>query len=221
MMKKAAVILSGCGFLDGSEIHEAVITLLALDKAGVKSVCAAPNVQQYHTINHLTGSQVEHSSRNVLLESARIARGEIIPLSDLKASDVDAVIFPGGYGVAKNLCTFGIDGPACKINSEAKRIILETLQAKKPLGVICIAPALLAKAVEGTDYHPTVTIGDDRGTAEAIESLGVKHRNCAVDDIVYDAEYNVVSTPAYMLGPSIADAARGIEKLVDKIVSLI
>ncbi len=220
-MKKVAVVLSGCGYLDGAEIHEATITLLALDRAGVKSICAAPDINQYHTVNHLTGNPVEHGNRNVLLESARIARGEIIPLADLRMSDVDGIIFPGGFGAAKNLCTFGIDGPACAIDDEAKRVILEALAAKKPLGAICIAPALVAKAAQGTEYHLTLTIGNDRGTAQAIESLGAKHQNCPVDDIVYDAERQVVSTPAYMLGPSIAHVAKGIDKLVEKIISLI
>lgn len=219
-MKKIAVVLSGCGYLDGAEIHEAVVTLLALDRAGVKTICAAPNIQQFHTINHLTSEPEKQDSRNVLIESARIARGEIIPLADLKMREVDGVIFPGGYGAAKNLCTLGLDGPACKINQDAKRVILEALEAKKPLGAICIAPALVAKAAEGTGYSIRLTIGSDPDTASAIESLGSKHVECPVDDIVYDSENNVVSTPAYMLGPSIAHIARGIEKLVDKVVSL-
>lgn len=220
-MKKVAVVLSGCGYLDGAEIHEATITLLALDKAGAEIVCAAPDIPQYHTVDHIGGEPVEHGNRNVLSESSRIARGEIIPLSELRASSVDAVIFPGGFGAAKNLCTFGIDGPDCKIDPEAKRIILETLDSGKPLGVMCIAPALAAKAVEGTDYKLTLTIGNDTGTASAIESLGAVHKNCPVDDIVIDEVNNVVSTPAYMLGPSIAPVAKGIEKLVEKVINSI
>lgn len=220
-MKKVAVILSGCGYLDGTEIHEAIVTLLALDQAGVEIVCAAPDIEQYHTVDHISGNPVEHGNRNVLLESARIARGEIIPLSQLKVEEVDAVIFPGGYGAAKNLCTFGIDGPDCKIDPDAERVIIETLKAKKPLGVMCIAPALAARAAKGTEFQLTLTIGSDAGTAEAIESLGAKHQNCPVDEIVYDEKNKVVSTPAYMLGPSIAHIARGIEKLVEKVISLI
>ena len=220
-MKKIAVVLSGCGYLDGAEIHEATITLLALDRAGAEIVCAAPDIPQFHTVNHISGEPVEHGSRNVLLESSRIARGDIIPLADLNIGEVNAVIFPGGYGAAKNLCTFGIDGPDCKIDPDAKRVILETLEAKKPLGVICIAPALAAKAAEGSDYKITMTIGNDEGTANAIESLGAVHKDCPVDDIVYDDVNNVVSTPAYMLGPSIAPVAKGIEKLAEKVLNLI
>ena len=219
-MKKVAVILSGCGYFDGAEIHEATITLLALDKAGVKAMCAAPDAKQYHTINHLTGDEVEHGARNVLLESARIARGEILPLSELRVEEVDAVIFPGGFGAAKNLSTFAFEGVNCTINSDVKRIILDALNAGKPLGFMCIAPVLAAQATQGSKYQLTLTIGNDPGTAEALESLGAKHQNCAVDDIVFDEGNHVVSTPAYMLGPSIAHVAKGIEKLVDKVVSL-
>jgi len=220
-MKKVAVVLSGCGYLDGAEIHEATITLLALDKAGAEIVCAAPDIPQFHLVDHITGEPVEHGNRNVMVESSRIARGDIIPLAELKAADVDAVIFPGGFGAAKNLCTFGIDGPDCKIDPDARRIIQETLDAQKPLGVMCIAPALAAKAVEGTGYKLTLTIGNDEGTASAIESLGAVHQDCAVDDIVFDDINNVVSTPAYMLGPSIAPVAKGIEKLVEKVLNSI
>ena len=220
-MKKVAVVLSGCGYLDGAEIHEAVVTLLALDRAGVEIVCAAPDIEQYHTVNHLTGDPVEYDNRNVLLESARIARGEIVPLSQLKVEDVNAVIFPGGFGVAKNLCTFAVDGPDCKIDQDAERVVIDTLKAKKPLGVMCIAPALAARAAKGTEFQLTLTIGSDAGTAEAVESLGAKHKNCPVDEIVYDEKNKVVSTPAYMLGPGIAHIAKGIEKLVEKVVNLI
>jgi len=220
-MKKAAVVLSGCGYLDGAEIQEAVLTLLYLDILGVKIICAAPDIQQYHTINHITSSPMESGNRNVLLESARIARGDIIPLTKLSVKDFDALIFPGGFGVAKNLCTFGLKGPDCEIEQTVKKIILDALRARKPLGLICIAPALAAKAVEGTEFKLKLTIGNDPGTAKAIESLGAKHINCPVDDIVYDEQNKVVSTPAYMLGPSVAAIAKGIEKLVNKVISLI
>jgi enhancing lycopene biosynthesis protein 2 len=220
-MKKVAVVLSGCGYLDGAEIQEAVLTLLALDRAGAKIICSAPDIPQFHTVDHIAGKSMEADKRNVLIESARIARGDIIPLSKLKIADFDALIFPGGYGVAKNLCTFGIDGPNCRINADAKRLILDTLKAKKPLGVMCIAPALAAKATEGSEFQLILTIGNDAGTAKAIESLGAKHIDCPVDDIVVDTKHKVVSTPAYMLGPSISHIAKGIDKLVDKVLKLI
>ncbi len=220
-MKKVGLILSGCGFLDGAEIQESVLTMLALDRAGVRMITAAPDIEQMHTINHLTSNEVQYGKRNVLVESARIARGEIIALKDLKVSEIDGLVFPGGFGAAKNLCTFAVDGPACKINQYAKKAILDALAAKKPIGVMCIAPALLAKAVEGTDCHPLLTIGHDRQTAEAIEKMGAVHQDCPVDGIVFDEKNKIISTPAYMLGPSIAYIAKGIDKLIDKLVSLL
>lgn len=207
--------------MDGAEIHESVLTLLALDRAGVKTICTAPDKMQFNTMDHIKAVQVEHGNRNVLLESSRIARGDIIPLTKLDLSKIDAVIFPGGFGVAKNLCTFGIDGPNCQIDPDIKKIILDTLASQKPLGVICIAPALAAKATQNSPYKITITIGNDPVTAKAVETLGAVHKNCPVDDIVVDAKNKIVSTPAYMLGPSVYPVSKGIDKLVDKIISMI
>ena len=216
--KKVGVVLSGCGFLDGAEIHEATLTLLALDRAGAEIVCIAPNTDQMHVVDHGAGAPVEGAVRNTLTESARIARGEISDIASVKGSDFDAVVFPGGYGAAKNLSTFAIDGPACSVNAEVDRLIREIFEAKKPLGFICIAPAVGAKVLGEAGVK--LTIGNDPGTAQAIEALGAKHVDCAVDDIVFDEEHKVVSTPAYMLGPSIAHVAKGIDKLVEKVLDL-
>ena len=217
-MAKVGVVLSGCGFLDGAEIHEATLTLLALDRAGAEIVCIAPNSDQMHVVDHGAGAPVEGATRNTLTESARIARGEISDIATVKGSDFDAVIFPGGYGAAKNLSTFAVDGPACSVNAEVDRLIREVFAAKKPLGFICIAPAVGAKVLG--EFGVKLTIGNDPGTAQAIEALGAKHVDCAVDDIVIDEDHKVVSTPAYMLGPSIAHVARGIDKLVEKVLDL-
>ena len=219
-MAKVAVILSGCGVFDGAEIHESVITLLALDRAGAEVVIAAPDMEQAHVINHLEGAPVEDENRNVLVESARIARGQVTDLSKLVVADLDAVIFPGGFGAAKNLCTLAFDGPELKVNSEAERVTLEAVRTGKPLGTICIAPVMTAKALADAGIYVTVTIGNDADTAGYIEGFGAKHRVCAVDDIVVDADHKVVSTPAYMLAGSIKEAAAGIEKLVAKILEL-
>ena len=216
--KKVGVLLSGCGVFDGSEIHEAVITLLALDRAGAQAVCMAPNVEQLHVVDHLT-QQPTDEKRNVLTESARIARGEILDLAGVSAEQMDAMIIPGGFGAAKNLSDFAIKGPEATVNPEVKRIIKEMVAAGKPVGAICIAPATLAKALE--DENVAVTIGNDAGTAKAIEATGNTHIPCTVDTIHYDTDHNIVSTPAYMLGPGIKDVAAGIEKLVEKVVSLI
>lgn len=218
MSKKVGVMLSGCGVFDGSEIHEAVLTLLALDRAGVETVCMAPDMDQIHVINHLTQEKTEEK-RNVLVESARIARGKIKNLKDVKASDLDALIMPGGMGAAKNLSTFAIQGTDAQVDPEVKRLLNEMVSAGKPVGAICIAPATLTKAL--SDKKPQVTIGNDLNTAQAIEKMGGDHKNCTVDMIHVDESNNIVTTPAYMLGPGIKDIAVGIEKLVNKVVSMI
>jgi enhancing lycopene biosynthesis protein 2 len=219
-MAKVAVVLSGCGVYDGAEIHEAVITLLALDRAGAEIVIAAPDIEQAHVIDHRTGDVVGGEKRNVAAEAARIARGAVMDLAKLKAADVDAVIFPGGFGAAKNLCTYAFDGPGLKINPEVERITLETVRAAKPMGTMCIAPVMTAKILADSGFKVTVTIGSDAGTAEHIESFGAEHKACAVDEIVIDGNTRVVSTPAYMLAGSIKEAAAGIEKLVAAVLEM-
>ena len=216
-MAKIGVLLSGCGVYDGSEIHEAVLTLLALDRAGAEVVCMAPDMDQLHVINHLTQKETDEK-RNVLVESARIARGEIKDLKDVRASELDGLIIPGGFGAAKNLSDFAVKGPEAMVQADVKRLLLEMSSAGKPIGALCIAPATLAKAL--SDRKPEVTIGNDQGTADAIEAMGGRHRTCAVDMIHLDESNKVVTTPAYMLGPGIKDIAEGIDKLVAKILEL-
>ncbi len=216
-MAKVGVLLSGCGVFDGAEIHEAVLTLLALDRAGAEIVCMAPNVEQAHVINHLT-QEVTAEKRNVLVESARIARGEIKDLKDVQAGDLDALIMPGGFGAAKNLSDFAFKGPQATVHPEVKRLLTDLAAAGKPIGAICIAPATLTKAL--ADRKPEVTIGTDAGTASAIEAMGGRHKSCSVDMIHLDAGNKLVSTPAYMLGPGIKEVALGIEKLVARVVEL-
>src|SRR5512133_2943461 len=158
-MKKIGVILSGCGVNDGSEIHEAVITLLAIDRAGAEAICMAPDIEQMQVVNHLTGTPVAGEKRNVLVESARIARGKIRNLKEVKGNEIDALILPGGFGAAKNLCDFALKGAACAVNPEVERLLREVHQAGKPIGALCIAPALVARIL-GKE-QPTVTIGTD------------------------------------------------------------
>jgi len=216
--KTIGVVLSGCGYLDGAEIQEACLTLLCLDQAGAEIVCMAPSIPQMHVIDHGAGAPAEGEVRNVLTESARIARCEISDIANVRANDLDALIFPGGFGAAKNLSTFAVDGPDCSIHGEVDRLIKEMNLAQKPLGFICIAPALAAKSLG--ELKPTLTIGSDAGTAEALESLGVVHQICKVDEIAVDSVNKIVSTPAYMLGPSIAHIAKGISKLVDAVIEM-
>ena len=216
MSKKIAVILSGCGVYDGAEIHESVITLLRLDQRGAKVQCFAPNIAQMHVINHLTG-EVIPETRNVLVESARIARGEVKDIREANAEDFDALIVPGGFGAAKNLSNFAVEGTNCSVNPDVLALAEAFADACKPVGLICISPALAAKI-----YGPGVvcTIGNDAGTAAAVEKMGGKHEECDVHDIVEDTQRKLVTTPAYMVAKSISEAAGGIYKLVDRVLEL-
>ncbi len=218
-MKKIGVCLSGCGFLDGAEIHEAVCTLLALDQAGVKAVCCAPNVAQPTVVNHLRREPAAES-RNVLVESARIARGDILDLRTVKAADLDGLIFPGGFGAAKNLCNFAEQGANCTVHPEVERLIGEMLDAGKPIGAICIAPAMLARVVGRKGLSPRMTIGTDRQTAAALTAMGVQHVDCPANEMVCDEGHKVVTTPAYMLATGPAQVYEGVRKLVNEVVRL-
>lgn len=218
-MPKIAVILSGCGVNDGSEIHEAVLTLLELDKAGASYFCLAPNAPQTSVVNHAT-HQPETESRNMLNESARIARGVIQDTAKVKASDFDAVILPGGYGAAKNLCSFGMEGAKSKAHPDVDRLLKEFHKQKKPIGAICIAPSILA-TLFGKTLHPKITIGTDPETAKVLEEMGAKHQNCSVEKCLVDTENLFVTTPAYMLANRISEAQKGIAALVAEVLKLI
>jgi enhancing lycopene biosynthesis protein 2 len=215
-LPKVGVVLSGCGVYDGAEIHEAVITLLALDRAGAEIVMMSPNIPQMHVVNHLTGEEAKGEKRNVLVESARIARGKIKDMKEVKGADLDALIFPGGFGAAKNLTNFATKGAAMEVNPEVDRLFKEMF-GKKPIGLICIAPVIAAKSGKGV----SLTIGTDKNTAAALEKLGAKHVDKPVTDIVVDKKNKVVTTPAYMLGQRISEVATGIEKLVDQVLKMI
>ncbi|MEB7883855.1 isoprenoid biosynthesis glyoxalase ElbB [Serratia fonticola] len=216
-MKQVAVVLSGCGVYDGAEIHEAVLTLLALDRAGAQAVCFAPDKAQLHVINHLSGEEMPES-RNVLLESARIARGKIQALSQADAEQLDALIVPGGLGAAKNLSSFATQGAECSVDPDLSKLILEMHKRNKPMGLMCIAPTLLPKVLE---QPLRLTIGNDPDLGEVIDAMGGEPVICPVDDIVVDIENKVVTTPAYMLAQSIGEAARGIDKLVSRVLDLV
>lgn len=217
--KQVGVLLAGAGVYDGSELQEAVFTLWALAKGGATAVCMAPDKDQLHVVDHRAGEPAEGESRNVLTEAARIARGDIRDVADVKADELDALIVPGGYGAAKNLCTFAIDGPAGKADPTVAALITALADAKKPLGFLCIAPALAALVLG--DRKPKLTIGNDADTAAALTSLGVVHVDCAVQDIVVDEEQRIVSTPAYMLGQNPAEVAIGIERCVQQVLTML
>ncbi|AOA07378.1 MULTISPECIES: isoprenoid biosynthesis glyoxalase ElbB [Pseudomonas] len=214
--KNVAVILSGCGVYDGAEIHESVITLLRLDQRGAKVQCFAPDIAQLHVINHLTGEPMPET-RNVLVESARIARGEIKDIREARVEDFDALIIPGGFGAAKNLSSFATEGAACSVQADVLNLAEAFAEAGKPIGLMCISPAIAAKI-----YGPGVicTIGTDADTAAAVSKMGGTHQECEVSEIVEDKARKLVSTPAYMLAQSISEAASGINKMVDRVLEL-
>lgn len=216
-MKKIGVVLSGCGVRDGSEIHEAVCTLLAIDQAGAEAVCMAPD-SELAEVNHYT-MEPTGARRNVLVEAARIARGNIKDIKEVTAADLDALVFPGGFGAALNLCDFAQKGAAAAVNPEVARLAREVHAAGKPIGAICIAPALVA-AILGKEVGPTLTIGNDAGTAAEIEKTGAKHQNCEASGFVVDQKNKLVSTPAYMLAGRISEVYEGIGKCVKAVIEM-
>jgi enhancing lycopene biosynthesis protein 2 len=216
--KKVGVILAGCGVYDGAEIHEAVLTLLHLDRAGAQIYCFAPDMPQHHVVNHTNGQEIAGEVRNVLTESARIARGKIENLSNIDIRSLDAVIFPGGFGAAKNLCTYAFQGNNFSVNSDIEKLITDMHTAKKPIGFICITPVIAAKVLG--KYNPSLTIGSDEATANTIESSGGKHVNHDVNEIEVDMDNRIISTPAYMVDTNIVKVSTGIEKLVGKVLEL-
>lgn len=210
MSKKIAVVLAGSGVYDGSELHEAVLTLLAIEQAGFSYQCMAPNVDQLHVINHLTGEATDET-RNVLVEAARIARGEIIDIATANVEDFDAVVTPGGFGAAKNLCDFAVNGPEMRINEDYKNFVQAMHQAGKPVVLICIAPAMSAVLLgEGTQC----TIGTDADTAAAINATGAEHISCPVDEAVIDPNKKLITSPAYMLAGSISEAQASVQAAI-------
>ena len=217
-MAKVGVVLSGCGVFDGSEIYETVVTLLALDRAGAEVVVAAPDAD-FDVVDHYTG-KATGERRNVLVESARIVRGKIKPLAELGAAEIDALILPGGFGAAKNLSDFAGKGAGATAIPEMARLLREMHKAGKPIGAICIAPAVLAAAFEEEKAALALTIGNDKSTAAALEAKGAKHVACPVREFVVDEKNKIVTTPAYMLAERVSEAAEGIEKLVTAVLRM-
>lgn len=214
-MKKVVVILSGCGVMDGAEIHESVLTMLALDKAGAEIIYAAPDVPQHHVVNHQTG-QPANETRNVRDESARIARGAVKTLEEVK--DFDAVVLPGGFGAAKNLCSFAYEGADFKVEPTVEAFLKKAHEQGKPIGFACIAPAIAAKIFGNKNVQ--FTIGNDASTAQALESSGSKHADCAVDSAIVDKKLKIVTTPAYMLAQRISEVEKSVGKMVEEVLKL-
>jgi enhancing lycopene biosynthesis protein 2 len=211
-----AVILSGCGNKDGAEIHESVMTLWAIHKHGAEYQCFAPDIPQHHVLNFITGEEMPES-RNVLIESARIARGNIKNLKDYEPMDYDGLIMPGGLGVAKNLSTFAFEGPGCSVNEDVIRAVQETAAQKKPIGALCIAPAIVAKILGNI----TVTIGQDAGTETALIKMGATHKQTTHGEITIDKEHKIVTTPCYMLDARVDQIGTGAENLVRALLEMV
>jgi len=207
--KKFAVVLAGSGVFDGAEIHEATLTLLAIMRQGGEYQCFAPDIPQHHVINHITGDEMDEK-RNVLIESARIARGDIKPLNEFNGEDFDALIFPGGFGAAKNLSTVAFEGPEAKVDPEVEKAVKQMVGLSKPVGALCIAPAFIAKILGKVN----VTIGQDEGTAGAIEAMGATHIDTTHGDVVFDEDNLVFTTPCYMLDATILDIDDGATNIV-------
>lgn len=218
MKPRVGVVLSGCGVYDGAEIHESVLTLLALDRAGAEAVCLAPDVAQKHVVNHLTGQPEEGESRNVLVEAARIARGQVRDLAGFDAGTLDALVLPGGFGAAKNLCDFAFRGADCEVHPEVARVVRAVHAAGRPVGAVCIAPVILARLLG--EEKPKVTIGNDPGTAAAIGKMGGEHVACGGGGAVVDEARRLVTSPAYMLDSPISEVSAGIEKLVTELLAM-
>ena len=217
---KAGVLLSGSGVMDGSEIHEAVLTLLHLDRKSADIICMAPNDKQTRIVNHRSNEIINSGKRKMLVESARIARGDIKDISAISADDIDILIFPGGFGAAVNLCSFADDGPVCSVRPDVENLVNSMIDAKKPVGALCIAPALIARILGKRGIKAKITIGNDPGTADAINKMGAKHINCPVNKAVIDKEHKVVTSPAYMLAKSIKDVDESAAALVEGIFDL-
>lgn len=208
-MKKFAVVLSGCGVFDGAEIHEATLTMLAIMKQGATYEVFAPDIAQHHVINHITGEEMPEN-RNVLIESARIARGQIKDLKDYDPNNYDGLVFPGGFGAAKNLCDFAFTGANCKVNPDVEKAILKTASKNKPIGALCISPVILAKVFGDVE----ITIGQDKGTAEAIVNMGATHLDTSHGEVIVDEKNNLFTTPCYMLDANILDIDRGASNII-------
>lgn len=214
-MKKIAIILAGCGVYDGAEIHEATLAMLAVKQHKADYSLFAPDINQHHAVNHLTG-EVTGEQRNVLVESARIARGKIAPLAKLNVKEFDAVLFPGGFGVAKNLCDFAFKGADYSVVPEVANVIKAAYASRKPIGALCISPVLLARVLPNV----TVTLGDNNDAAQTIQSIGAKHLVCTHGEVCVDKANKLVTSPCYMLDAEITDIYDGASNAVKELLAL-
>lgn len=225
---KIGVLLSGCGVYDGAEIHEAVMTLLAIEETGASAVCISINKPQHHVVNHLNGSEM-NESRNMLIESARIARGEIKDITEIDPADIDALVIPGGFGSAKNFTNWAFNGPDGDILPEVKLLIVNLINIGKPIAALCVSPVVLAKALQGSNLQPKVTIGTDKepspydinGFVGSLQSTGLKTEMSSIREITVDQELKIVTAPCYMMVANVSEIRENVKQAVDALVNLI
>lgn len=217
MSKHIGVLLSGCGAWDGSDIHETVLTLLALDRAGIKAICTAPNVPHQHILNHMT-QEAHTTPRNVLTESARLARGDIIDLATFDISQLDALIIPGGSGAVKNLSPFALRGPTGEVNPQVRQLITTMQAHKKPIGAFAMAAIPLITSLARQKIE--VAVSDDPGIVAAVEFLGARHHQCRPGEIYVDNKHHIVTTPISGADTGVATIAQGVYRLVAKVIDL-
>ena len=213
-MKKVAVILAGCGTRDGSEINETVTLLLALDQHNIEYQAFAPDENQYEVDNHVTG-QCTMEKRNMMVEAARIVRGNILPITKFNANDYDALLFPGGTGTAKNIFTYAIDGIDFKVNKEVEKAIKDIHAQGKPIGAMCIAPLMVAKVLGNVNV--TMGSGNCR-QAKELPMIGCKHTETTHGGVAIDKENKVYSTPCFMLDATLKDVYQGAWNLVEAMI---
>ena len=225
---KIGVIFSGSGVYDGTEIQEGVFTLLAIKKVGAEAICFAPNIDQHHVINHITGEEM-NETRNVLVESARIARGDIQSLDQFDASKLDALVIPGGFGAAKNLTGWAFTGPDADINEQVKNAILSMVTSKKPVAGLCMGPTVIAKALENSNISASLTVGTTEAPSpyeidaisQGMEKTGAIAEMKTVEEIAVDPENKNVTAPCYMMEADILQIRNNVQKAIDELVKLV
>ncbi len=213
-MKKIALLLSGCGYLDGTEVTECVSTIIKLSELGTKWTPFSIS-KSYSPTSHFAPEHSPPGPLNCLEESARITRSQMTDLKEIRVKDYDALVIPGGYGVAKNFCSWALDGPSCSVDKNVKSVIEEFHSLSLPIGAWCIAPALVSRVLG--QHNIQVTIGNDTETAAGIEKTGAIHVPCSVTDFVTDRENKIISTPAYMLQAQPHEVFQGISSALKEL----
>lgn len=227
-MRKVAVVLSGCGVYDGSEIHETVLTLLAIKQNGGEYQCMAPNIKQHHVLNHMSGEEL-NEDRNVLIESSRIARGDIKDINECSMDDYDALVIPGGFGAAKNLSKWAFNGPDGEINADVRRIVNEAVTQKKPVAALCMGPTLVAKSLEGSGVSSKLTVGTTEenspyeidAISAGMESVGASPSMKSIREVEIDQNNKIVSAPCYMMDGDIVDVHNNIQLAIKEMFTLL